>query len=108
MTSATNDHGEQELSKEQHLTLLEESAAEIKGLLDRLEKIRKREAALQAERVEIHTDLKQARELRYKRLTAALDAKIPKSHAATRLGMDRTNLYKLLDGRDDGSSTSTG
>ncbi|WP_026423564.1 hypothetical protein [Actinokineospora inagensis] len=100
MTSSANDPDEHELTKDQHLVLLETSAAEIKTLLDRLDRIRKKEAALQAERVEIHADLKEARDLRYKRLTAALDAKIPKSHAASRLGMDRTNLYKLLEGKD--------
>ncbi len=88
------------MDKEQHFELLRESAAEVKELQDRLQDIRDQEAALQAQRVATLEELKKAREVRFQRMTAAIDDRVPKAQIARELGMDRTNLYKLLEGKD--------
>ena len=88
------------MDKEQHFELLRESAAEVQELQDHLQKIRDQETALQADRVATLDELKKARASRLKRIIAAIDAKVPKAQVARELGMDRTNLYKLLDERD--------
>ncbi len=88
------------MDKEQHFELLRESAAEVKELQDRLQSIRDQEAALQAQRVTTLDELKKAREVRFQRMTAAIDDRVPKAQIARELGMDRTNLYKLLEGKD--------
>ena len=90
------------VDKEQHFELLRESAAQVKELQDQLQSIRDQEAALQAQRVTTLEQLKKARDERFKRMTAAIDDRVPKAQIARELGMDRTNLYKLLDGKDDG------
>lgn len=89
------------MDKEQHFELLRESAAEVKKLQDQLQSIRDQEAALQAQRVTTLEELKKARDVRLQRMTAAIDDRVPKAQVARELGMDRTNLYKLLDGKDD-------
>lgn len=89
------------MDKEQHFELLRESAAEVKELQDHLQAIRDQEAALQADRVATLDKLKKARTSRLKRITAAIGDKVPKAQVARELGMDRTNLYKLVDGKDD-------
>lgn len=91
------------MDKEQHFELLRESAAEVKELQDHLQKIRKQEAALQADRVATLDKLKTARTTRFTRITAAIEDKVPKAQVARELNMDRTNLYKLLDGKEDAS-----
>lgn len=88
------------MDKEQHFELLRESAAEVKELQNRLQDIRDQEAALQAQRVTTLDELKKAREVRFQRMTAAIDDRVPKAQVARELGMDRTNLYKLLEGKD--------
>ena len=88
------------MDKEEHFELLRESAAEVKELQDRLQDIRDQEAALQAQRVATLDKLKKAREVRFQRMTAAIDDRVPKAQIARELGMDRTNLYKLLEGKD--------
>ncbi len=96
------------MDKEQHFELLRESAAEVKELQDRLQSIRDQEAALQAQRVTTLEELKKAREVRFQRMTAAIDDRVPQAQIARELGMDRTNLYKLLEGKDveqDAAST---
>jgi predicted transcriptional regulator len=89
------------VDKEQHFELLRASAAEVKELQDHLQKIRDQETALQADRVATLDKLKKARASRLKRITAAIDDRVPKAQVARELNMDRTNLYKLLDGKDD-------
>lgn len=89
------------MDKEQHFELLRESAAKVKELQERLQSIRDQEATLQAQRVTTLEELKKARDARFKRMTAAIDDKVPKAQVARELGMDRTNLYKLLEGKDD-------
>jgi hypothetical protein len=89
------------VDKEQHFELLRESAAKVKELQERLQSIRDQEAALQAQRVTTLEELKKARDARFERMTAAIDDKVPKAQVARELGMDRTNLYKLLEGKDD-------
>lgn len=91
------------MDKEQHFELLRESAAEVKELQDRLQDIRDQEAALQAQRVATLDKLKKARDVRFQRMTAAIDDRVPKAQIARELGMDRTNLYKLLEGKGDGA-----
>lgn len=94
------------MDKEEHFELLRESATEVQELQDHLQKIRKQEAALQADRVATLDKLKVARTSRLKRITAAIGDKVPKAQVARELGMDRTNLYKLLEDKDaeqDGS-----
>lgn len=91
------------MDKEQHFELLRESAAKVKALQDQLQSIRDQEAALQAQRVTTLDELKKARAVRFKRMTAAIDDRVPKAQIARELGMDRTNLYKLLEGKDDSS-----
>ena len=88
------------MDKEQHFELLRESAAEVKELQSRLQDIRDQEAALQAQRVTTLDELKKARAVRFQRMTAAIDDRVPKAQVARELGMDRTNLYKLLEGKD--------
>ncbi|GAA1029230.1 MULTISPECIES: hypothetical protein [Amycolatopsis] len=90
------------MDKEQHFELLRESAAEVKKLTDQMESIRDQEAALQAQRVTTLKELKTARDVRFQRMTAAIEDRVPKAQVARELGMDRTNLYKLLEGKDDG------
>lgn len=90
------------MDKEQHFELLRASAAQVKELQDQLQSIRDQEAALQTQRVTTLEELKKARDERFKRMTAAIDDRVPKAQIARELGMDRTNLYKLLDGKDDG------
>jgi hypothetical protein len=89
------------VDKEQHFELLRESAAEVKELQDHLQKIRDQETALQADRVATLDKLKTARKMRFTRMTAAIEDKVPKAQVARELNMDRTNLYKLLDGKDE-------
>lgn len=90
-----------EVDKEEHFELLRESAAEVQELQDHLQKIRKQEADLQADRVATLDKLKAARKARFTRISAAIADRVPKAQVARELGMDRTNLYKLLDGKDD-------
>ncbi|MCE7011696.1 hypothetical protein LWC34_54125 [Kibdelosporangium philippinense] len=89
------------MDKDEHFKLLRASSAKVDGLLAELQSIRDQEAALQAQRVKKHEELKQARDERMKLMTAAIDDKVPKAQVARALGMDRTNLYKLLEGKDD-------
>ena len=56
---------------------------------------------LQADRVATLDKLKTARKARFARITAAIDDRVPKAQVARELNMDRTNLYKLLDGKDE-------
>ena len=90
------------MDKEQHFELLRESAAEVKKLTHQMESIRDQEAALQAQRGTTLKELKTARDVRFQRMTAAIEDRVPKAQVARELGMDRTNLYKLLEGKDDG------
>lgn len=96
-------HGgkERDVDKEEHFGLLRESAAEVRELQDHLQKIRKQEAELQADRVATLDKLKAARKARFARITAAIDDRVPKAQVARELSMDRTNLYKLLEGKED-------
>ena len=89
------------MDNEQHFELLRESAAEINELEGQLQSIRDQEAALQAQRASALEKLKKARDVRMGRMNDAIDDKVPKSHIARALGMDRTNLYKLLAGKGD-------
>lgn len=89
------------MDNEQHFELLRESAAEINELEGQLQSIRDQEAALQAQRTSTLEKLKKARDVRMGRMNDAIDDKVPKSHIARALGMDRTNLYKLLAGKAD-------
>ena len=89
------------MDRDEHIELLRESAAEVQELQDHLQKIREQETALQADRVATLDKLKKARASRLRRITAAIDDRIPKAQVARELNMDRTNLYKLLDGKDD-------
>ncbi|MGI5506480.1 hypothetical protein [Lentzea sp. CA-135723] len=89
------------MDKEQHFEVLRESAAEVKELQDHLEAIREKEAALQADRVATLEKLGKARASRFTRMTAAIESGVPKAQVARELGMDRTNLYKLLGGKDN-------
>lgn len=93
------------MDKEQHFELLRESAAEVQELQDHLQKIREQEAALQADRVATLDKLKTARTKRFARITAAIEDKVPKAQVARELNMDRTNLYKLLDGKDEAADS---
>lgn len=90
-----------DVDKEEHFELLRESAAEVQELQDHLQKIRKQEAELQADRVATLDKLKTARKARLTRITAAIEDRVPKAQVARELSMDRTNLYKLLDGKED-------
>jgi septal ring factor EnvC (AmiA/AmiB activator) len=91
------------VEREEHFELLRESAAKIKELNETLQSIRDQEAALQAQRVTTREELTKELAVRFNRMTAAINDKVPKVHVARALGMDRTNLYKLLDGKDDGA-----
>jgi hypothetical protein len=71
---------------EQHFDLLRQSAAEVKELQDQPQSIRDQEAALQAQRVAALAELKQARDLRFERMTAAIDDRVPKAQIARELG----------------------
>ncbi|CAM3382372.1 hypothetical protein KIPE111705_05705 [Kibdelosporangium persicum] len=88
------------MDRDQHFELLRESAAQVKGLQEQLQSIRDQEAELQAQRVTKLEELKKAREVRFQRMTAAIEDRVPKAQVARELGMDRTNLYKLLEGKD--------
>jgi len=91
------------VDKEEHFELLRASGAKVDGLLEELQSIRDQEAALQALRVTKLEELKKAREERFTLMTAAIDDNVPKAQIARALGMDRTNLYKLLEGKDSSS-----
>jgi DNA-binding NtrC family response regulator len=91
------------VDKEEHFKLLRASGAKVDGLQTELQSIRDQEAALQAQRVKKLEELKKARDERMKLMTAAIDDKVPKAQVARALGMDRTNLYKLLEGKADNS-----
>lgn len=88
------------MDKDRHIELLQASGAKVDGLQAELQSIRDQEAALQAQRVTKLKELKEAREERFERMTAAIEDRVPKAQVARALGMDRTNLYKLLDGKD--------
>lgn len=90
------------MDKEEHFKLLRASGAKVDGLQQELQSIRDQEAALQAQRVEKLEQLKKAREERLKLMKDAIADNVAKAQIARELGMDRTNLYKLLDG--EGSS----
>jgi DNA-binding phage protein len=89
------------VDKDEHFKLLRASGAKVDELQAELQSIRDQEAGLQAQRVEKLDALKKAREERFRLMTAAIADKIPKAQIARELGMDRTNLYKLLEGKDD-------
>lgn len=89
------------VDKEEHFKLLRASGAKVNELLEALQRIRDQEAALQAERVKKLEELKKARAKRLEVMTAAINDKVPKTQIARELGMDRTNLYKLLEGKDE-------
>ncbi|MGB3444623.1 MAG: hypothetical protein WBA97_38270 [Actinophytocola sp.] len=89
------------MDKEEHFKLLRASGAKVDKLQEDLQSIRDQEAALQAQRVKKLEELKKARDERMKLMTAAIEDKVPKAQVARALGMDRTNLYKLLEGKDD-------
>lgn len=91
--------------KDKHIELLQASGAKVEGLQEELQKIRDQEAALQAQRVTKLEELKKARDERFALMTAAIDDNVPKAQVARALGMDRTNLYKLLDGKGDSADT---
>lgn len=93
------------MDKDKHIELLRASGAKVEGLQDDLQKIRNQEAALQAQRVTKLEELKEARDERFTLMTAAIDDSVPKAQVARALGMDRTNLYKLLDGKGDSTDT---
>ena len=88
------------MDKEEHFKLLRASGAKINELLEALQRIRDQEAALQVERVKKLEELKKVRAERLDVMTAAINDKVPKTQIARELGMDRTNLYKLLEGKD--------
>ncbi|MEV6444722.1 hypothetical protein [Amycolatopsis sp. NPDC051716] len=93
------------MNKDEHIELLQASGAKVEGLQEELQKIRDQEAALQAQRVTKLEELKKARDERFALMTAAIDDNVPKAQVARALGMDRTNLYKLLDGKGDSADT---
>lgn len=93
------------MNKDKHIELLQASGAKVEGLQEELQKIRDQEAALQAQRVTKLEELKKARDERFALMTAAIDDNVPKAQVARALGMDRTNLYKLLDGKGDSADT---
>ena len=97
----------QDVDKEEHFELLRESAAEVQELQDHLQKIRKQEAELQADRIATLDKLRTARKARFTRITAAIEDRVPKAQVARELNMDRTNLYKLLDGKDEAVDART-
>jgi DNA-binding phage protein len=94
------------VDRDEHFKLLRASGAKVDKLQEELQSIRDQEAALQAQRVKKLNALKTAREERFKLMTAAIEDKIPKAQIARELGMDRTNLYKLLEGKDDSTEAS--
>ncbi|TCO55883.1 hypothetical protein [Actinocrispum wychmicini] len=99
------------MDKQQHFELLRDSAVKVKELQEQLQHIRNREAELKARRGKVLEELRvardvrvnaleeltAARDLRVQRMTAAIDDNVPKAQIARELGMDRTNLYKLLN-----------
>jgi DNA-binding NtrC family response regulator len=89
------------VDKEEHFKLLRASGAKVDGLQEELQSIRDQEAALQTQRVKKLEELKKAREERMVLMKAAIEDKVPKAQVARELGMDRTNLYKLLEGKDE-------
>lgn len=93
------------MNKEEHFKLLRASGAKVDELQEDLRSIRDQEAALQGQRVKKLEELKKAREERMKLMTAAIEDKVPKAQVARALGMDRTNLYKLLEGKDGNLDT---
>jgi len=93
------------VNKDEHIELLQASGAKVEGLQEELQNIRDQEAALQAQRVTKLEELKKARDERFALMTAAIDDNVPKAQVARALGMDRTNLYKLLDGKGDSADT---
>ncbi len=93
------------MNKDEHIELLQASGAKVEGLQEELQNIRDQEAALQAQRVTKLEELKKARDERFALMTAAIDDNVPKAQVARALGMDRTNLYKLLDGKGDSADT---
>jgi DNA-binding phage protein len=89
------------VDRDEHFKLLRASGAKVDKLQAELQSIRDQEATLQAQRVKKLDALKTARQERFTLMTAAIADKIPKAQIARALGMDRTNLYKLLEGKDD-------
>jgi septal ring factor EnvC (AmiA/AmiB activator) len=89
------------VDRDEHFKLLRASGAKVDKLQEELQSIRDQEAGLQAQRVKKLDALKKAREERFKLMTDAIADKIPKAQIARELSMDRTNLYKLLEGKDD-------
>ena len=90
------------MDKEEHFARLRAAGAKVEGLQEALQSIRDQEAKLQADRTEKLKDLKAAREERMSLMKAAIADKVPKAQIARALGMDRTNLYKLLESEDTG------
>lgn len=88
------------MDKDKHIELLQASGAKVDGLQADLQSIRDQEAELQAERETKLKELKKARDERFTLMTAAIEDNVPKAQVARALGMDRTNLYKLLDGKN--------
>ncbi|WHT20200.1 hypothetical protein N8J89_03760 [Crossiella sp. CA-258035] len=85
------------MDNDQHLQRVVASNAKVVELQQELQDIREQEAALQARRTQVRTELDTARQDRRAEIESAIAASIPKVHIARAIGMDRTNLYKLLD-----------
>lgn len=89
------------MNRDEHVKLLRVSGAKVDELQAELQNIRDQEAALQAQRVEKLDALKTARQERFKVITSAIADKVPKALIARELGIDRTTLYKMMEGKDD-------
>lgn len=94
------------MEDEELLQQLGSSTDRVDKLEAELQAIRDQEAALQTRKSEMLKELKAAREVRVSLLKDAVGRHIPKVQIARAAKMDRTNVYKILDGKD-GSSNST-
>jgi uncharacterized coiled-coil DUF342 family protein len=93
------------VDKDKHIELLQASGAKVDGLQAELQSIRDQEAELQAQRETKLKELKKARDERFTLMTAAIEDQVPKAQVARALGMDRTNLYKLIEAKGDSADT---
>lgn len=88
------------MDKEEHFKQLRGVRAKVEGLQQELQSIRDQEVELQARKSQKEEELKAARKERLAIMEKAIADNVAKAQVAREVGMDRTNLYKLLEGKD--------
>ncbi|GLZ30844.1 hypothetical protein Lesp02_30330 [Lentzea sp. NBRC 105346] len=82
---------------------LRAARAEVEGVKADLEAARTRQAALEADIESLLAKQREARKKRQQAVLAADAAGVPRLRISKEVGMQRSNVYKLLEGASDES-----